>query len=207
MSIHSDRVWRPMLVYYRCDGRCRSSSFQFAGWPYGLCVVSLSLRYHDPLSRTLLQKQRANQRTVTETAPSPRPKEQQQATGKAAKIDFLQMRVPVLLNFPVVLAELPYILASPSKREWTPRGMLPEEWRALTWPFAGILFWWCAGRGMEALQATRRSVVSPRLTWVETALAIVLLLVGVGTGVGIATSTPYAVSDDLLESFGERAIV
>jgi len=32
--------------------------------------------------------------------------------------------------------------------------------------------------------------VSPRLTWVETALAVVLLLIGLGTLVGIATSTP-----------------
>jgi hypothetical protein len=123
--------------------------------------------------------------TVTQIAPPPMTKERQEAADKAAKIDFLRMRVPVLLNFPVVLAELPYILASPDKREWTPRGMLPEEWRALTWPFAGILFWWCAGRGIEALQATRRSVVSPRLTWFETTVAVVLLLIGLGTLVGI----------------------
>lgn len=127
---------------------------------------------------------------ITLIAPPPMTQEPRQAADKAARIDFLRMRVPVLLNFPVVVAELPYIIASPDKREWTPREMLPEEWRAFSWPFAGILFWWCAGRGMEALQAGRKSVVSPRLTWVETALAVVLLLIGLGTLVGIVTSTP-----------------
>jgi di/tricarboxylate transporter len=60
----------------------------------------------------------------------------------------------------------------------------------LSWPFAGILFWWCAGRGIEALQGTRRSVVSPRLTWAETGFAVVLLLIGLATLIGIVTSTP-----------------
>jgi hypothetical protein len=156
-------------------------------WPmrgFLIFELSRSIESHTPAKAT------SESETVTEIAPPPMTKEQQQAADKAAKIDFLRMRVPVLVNFPILLAELPYILASPDKREWAPRGMLPEEWRALTWPFAGISFWWCAGRGMEALQATRRLVVSPRLTWVETALAVVLLLVGLGTLVGIATSTP-----------------
>jgi|SRR5579871_727971 len=127
---------------------------------------------------------------VTQVAIPPMTKEQQQAADKAEGRTFMRMRVPVLLNFPVILAELPYVIASPDKMEWTPRGMLIEEWRALAWPFAGIFFWWCAGRGMEALQGTRRSIVSPQLTWAETALAIVLLLVGLGTLVGLITSTP-----------------
>jgi hypothetical protein len=128
--------------------------------------------------------------SVTQIAIPPMTKEQQQAADQALSRAFLRMHVPVLLNFPVILAELPYVIASPDKMEWTPRGMLIEEWRALAWPFAGIFFWWCAGRGMEALQGTRRSTVSPRLTLAETALAIVLLLVGLGTLVGLITSTP-----------------
>ena len=120
----------------------------------------------------------------------PMTREQQQAADKAEARAFVRMRVPVLLNFPVILAELPYVIASPDKREWTPRGMLIEEWRALAWPFAGIFFWWCAGRGMEALQGARRSIVFPRLTWAETTLAVVLLLIGLGTLVGLITSTP-----------------
>ncbi|SRR5712692_4278092 len=156
-------------------------------WPMrGFLIFEMSraIESHTPAKAT------GESERITLIAPPPMTQEQQRAADKAAKIDFLRMRVPVLLNFPVVVAELPYIVASPDKREWTPRGMLPEEWRALSWPFAGILFWWCAGRGIEALQATRRSVVSPRLTWVETGLAIVLLLIGLGTLVGIATSTP-----------------
>jgi hypothetical protein len=156
-------------------------------WPmrgFLIFEVLRSIESHTPAKAT------SESGTITEIVLAPMTKGQQEAADKAAKVDFLRMRVPVVLNFPVVLAQLPYIVASPNKREWTPGGMLPEEWRAMTWPFAGILFWWCAGRGMEALQATRRSVVAPRLTWVETALAVVLFLVGLATLVGIATSTP-----------------
>jgi hypothetical protein len=96
----------------------------------------------------------------------------------------------VLLDFPVAVAQVPYILANPRKREWTPRGMLPEIWRAISWPFAGALFWWCAGRGIEALLAARRSVVYPRLALVETVFAAVLFCIGVAMLVGIITSTP-----------------
>jgi hypothetical protein len=97
--------------------------------------VSRAIQSHTPAKAT------AESERIALIAPLP--KEQQQAADKAAKVDFLRMRVPVLLSFPVV----------PDKREWTPRGMLPEEWRALTWPFAGILFWWCAGRGIAAAAA------------------------------------------------------
>ena len=116
--------------------------------------------------------------------------QQQQASDRAAKIEDLRMRAPVLLDFPVVIAQLPYILVNPAKTEWIPKGMLPQIWRALSWPFAGVLFWWCAGRGIEALCAARRAVVAPLMTAVETAVAVVLFCIGIATLVGIVTSTP-----------------
>ena len=87
--------------------------------------------------------------------------EQQEAADRAAKLEDLRLRVPVMLNFPVLIPQLPYILVNSEKREWVPRGMLAEVWRALSWPFAGILFWWCAGRGIEALRAAGKAVVAP----------------------------------------------
>lgn len=98
-----------------------------------------------------------------------------------------RMRVLVVLNFPVAIAQVPYVLAG--HREWLPQGMHIETWRALAWPLAGLIFWWLAGRGMEALLASFRSTPKPRLRWAEVTWAVVLLLIGVVTLIGILTST------------------
>src|ERR1700730_6487129 len=116
--------------------------------------------------------------------------EQQQAVDKAAKIEDLRMKAPVVLDFPVVIAECPYIMAKPAKREWVPRGMLTEVWRAISWPFAGILFWWCAGRGIEALRSSRHAIISPRVTLPETIFAAFLVFIGIVVLVGAITCTP-----------------
>jgi hypothetical protein len=97
---------------------------------------------------------------------------------------------PLVLDFPVLLAQVPYILVTPTKREWVPQGMFTDVWRALSWPFAGMFFWWVLGRGVEALFAVRRSVVQPRITWAETSFAGIMFVVGLLTLVGILTSTP-----------------
>ena len=106
----------------------------------------------------------------------------------AEKTELRRMRVPVVLNFPVVVAQVPYLLVR--RREWLPQGMLIETWRALSWPLAGLIFWWLAGRGIEALLASFRSTLHPRLSWMEVTWAIVLLVVGVVTLIGTVTSTP-----------------
>src|SRR5689334_4419361 len=72
--------------------------------------------------------------------------ERQRAADSAYENAMRRMRVPVVLNFPVAVAQVPYVLVT--RREWVPRGMLIEVWRALIWPFAGIAFWWLAGRGI-----------------------------------------------------------
>lgn len=97
---------------------------------------------------------------------------------------------PLVLDFPVLLAQLPYIILSPTKREWVPKGMFPDIWRAVSWPFAGIFFWWLFGRGVEALFAIRQSVLRPRINWAETVFAGTLFIVGLVTLAGILTSTP-----------------
>jgi hypothetical protein len=100
------------------------------------------------------------------------------------------MRVPVALNFPVGIAQLPYVIANPAKREWVPKGMLTETWRAVSWPFAGVLCWWSVGRAIEALRSTRKAIISPRLTLVETVFAAVFVCIGLVVLVGTITSTP-----------------
>jgi len=99
-----------------------------------------------------------------------------------------RLRVPVVLNFPVAVAQVPYVLVR--RREWVPQGMFIESWRALIWPLAGIIFWWLTGRGIEALSASFQSAPHPRLHWVEVTWAAVLLVIGIVTFIGIVTSTP-----------------
>jgi len=67
----------------------------------------------------------------------------QEQADKAARIEKMRMEIPAALNFPVLIAQLPYIV--PLRREWVPLGMLREEWRVVSWPLAGIFFWWPCG--------------------------------------------------------------
>lgn len=116
--------------------------------------------------------------------------ERQRTDDAAAEIADIRMKAPLALNFPVLVWQLPYILVSPAKREWVPRGMSPDTWRSLSWPCLGLFFWWFLGRSVEALLAARRSVVYPRISWIETSFALVLLSTGLITLVGILTTTP-----------------
>jgi hypothetical protein len=121
--------------------------------------------------------------------PAISPEEQQRADLEIRQWE-LRKAVPQALDFPVLVAELPYILIRPGRREWTPRGMYPADWHALSWPVAGMVFWWYLGRAIEAVSAARRSVVFPRIKWFEVAYAVALFVFGVVALVGIVTSTP-----------------
>jgi hypothetical protein len=121
--------------------------------------------------------------------------ENQRKDDALIKAADLRMKAPLALDFPVLVAQLPYILASPAKREWAPKGMPPDIWRALSWPFAGVVFWWFLGTSVEALSAARRSVLHRRISSVETAFAIILSGAGLVALVGVLTSTPDDRSD------------
>jgi len=84
--------------------------------------------------------------------------------------------VPLMLNLPSGLVQLPYAILSPGREDWRPRGINLRTWRVISWPIVGILFWWCAGRGIEALIAGRRRLVHPQITWIETGIAAILFL-------------------------------
>jgi len=82
--------------------------------------------------------------------------------------------LPSVLNLPSGLIQLPYVILSPSKDEWVPVGLDLMTWRAISWPLLGFLFWWGAGRGIDALLAARHRRVQPRISWVEAAAGIAL---------------------------------
>jgi hypothetical protein len=81
------------------------------------------------------------------------------------------MSAPAVLNIPCSLLGL-------LRREAVPLGMLPEFWRSVSWPFFGIIFWWIAGRGIEALVASRRGLLSPSITWIEVFVACLVVALG-----------------------------
>jgi hypothetical protein len=84
--------------------------------------------------------------------------------------------LPLMLNLPAGLVQLPYAILNPAKEDWRPKGINLRTWRVMSWPIIGILFWWCAGRGIEALIAGRRRLVNPQITWPETMMAVVVFL-------------------------------
>jgi hypothetical protein len=85
---------------------------------------------------------------------------------------------PSVLNLPVMMVDLPYVILNPAKTEWVPKGMDFKRWRAISWPFVGLISWWVAGRGVEALLSARRSAIHPLIGWVETAIGILVLAIG-----------------------------
>ena len=99
------------------------------------------------------------------------------------------MRVPLILDCPVLLAELPYVILSPDKNEWRPAGFSLDIWRALSLPVAGMALWWLASRGLRALVCFGTSLPMPRISILETVIAAVLLACGLVAAVAIGTST------------------
>jgi cytochrome c oxidase assembly factor CtaG len=55
-----------------------------------------------------------------------------------------------------------------------PGGVQRELWLSVTWPLAGLIFWWIAGRAIDALRAARSCAIAPRITRVETLVALLL---------------------------------
>lgn len=76
--------------------------------------------------------------------------------------------LPIALNLPCGLVQLPYVILNPAKQEWIPRDIDIQTWRVISWPLVGCLFWWVAGRGIDGLIAARRRLLLPRITWIET---------------------------------------
>src|SRR5258708_27147966 len=116
--------------------------------------------------------------------------EKQRTNEAATRVAEIRTKAPLALNFPVLVVQIPYVVLNPTKQERVPRGMSFDTWRALSWPFAGILFWWFLGRSVEAFLAARRSVVHRRISWIETGFALILLVIGLVAFIGLLTTTP-----------------
>lgn len=106
--------------------------------------------------------------------------------------------IPLMLNLPSGLVQLPYAILNPANEDWRPRGINLRTWRVVSWPIIGILFWWCAGRGIEALIAGRRRLVNPQITWPETVMAVAVFLFCGFTAISLPLSAQHDRSFPLL---------
>jgi hypothetical protein len=107
------------------------------------------------------------------------------------------MKVVAALNIPVGLLQIPYVVVSSDKNEWTPPGIDLFVWRAMVWPILGMLFWWIAGRGAEALAAARQKRLTPPIHWLEMIVGLLLLAMGVLLFLVFALNRPRDDPSDL----------
>jgi hypothetical protein len=63
--------------------------------------------------------------------------------------------------------------------------MLMWPWRNLSWPIVGIVFWWLAGRSIEALLSSRHKVLLPRIRWWEIVVSLPVLTLGAICTIGL----------------------
>jgi hypothetical protein len=95
------------------------------------------------------------------------------ATRRRDELAGLRVSVPAMLNIPSGFLGL-------ARPELMPKSMFPPFWRAITWPLVGIVFWWIAGRAVDALLSIRRRVFQPSITWIEAAVGALLFAGCVG---------------------------
>jgi len=78
------------------------------------------------------------------------------------------------INLPGGALQLPIALLTRGHQIWKPPGIEFQTWNALTWPVLGLVFWWIAGRGIDALLAARRKISLPSIRWTETVVGFIL---------------------------------
>jgi hypothetical protein len=115
---------------------------------------------------------------------------------------FTRLRLwgPALLNLPAMWLDLPRAIVTGARNEWAPVGMTFQYWRALAWPLVGILLWWIAGRGIEALIAAFGGNVRPTLTHAEVVAALLFALLGIVAFLGPLLD-PSSINGELVGIF------
>jgi len=119
----------------------------------------------------------------------------------------IRLTTPAALNLPVGFIQVPFVLFSPDRTEWAPDTMLLGEWRALSWPFLGLIFWWVAGRGLEAFFAAARgrrfAIIRPPLHWIEGTVGLSLFVLGSVAGLMFAFDlNPFVLMRDWVFAAG-----
>lgn len=84
------------------------------------------------------------------------------------------MHTVIVINLPAAVFHVPYAIFSTSHQVWTPGHVDARLWQAITSPILGMVFWWVAGRGLDALMAAARKHFVPKITWTETIIGFLL---------------------------------
>jgi hypothetical protein len=85
----------------------------------------------------------------------------------------LRLTIATDLNLPSALFHVPIAMMRSARRS----GADPMVITAIGWPTVGMIFWWVAGRGIEALLNSFRNVIAPRISAPEILLAVIMLVV------------------------------
>jgi hypothetical protein len=80
-----------------------------------------------------------------------------------------------LLNMPAMFLQLPEAILRADHNIWTPPGLDPRTWQALSSSILGMLFWWMAGRAIEALRALKERQCHPQINWFETIVGFLIM--------------------------------
>jgi hypothetical protein len=107
------------------------------------------------------------------------------------RITEARLQTPALLNLPVAVVALPYAIFSPTKNDWVPPGMQVRTWRAISWPFVGLIFWWVVGVSIDALFSARQDRIHPKVRWSHSVISLAALACGV-----MFLLLPFCVSAD-----------
>ena len=120
------------------------------------------------------------------------------------------------LNIPALVVQLPYVIASDAKTEWTPAGMDLHIWRGVTYPWICLPFWWIAGRAIDALKVIKHNRVVPRIRWIEVVIGFLWVAGGVTLFIGFLVSpssdkdadlTRFAASGGLWALLGSLSVI
>ena len=84
------------------------------------------------------------------------------------------MQTVTVINLPAAMVDLPYAIFSEKHENWSPGHMDPRVWQAISCPIMGMIFWWMAGRGADALVAFRSRRMIPVISWAETIVGFLL---------------------------------
>jgi hypothetical protein len=91
------------------------------------------------------------------------------------------MATVIIINLPAAVFELPLMI----KQNWPSPTWDSQTLRAVTWPILGLVFWWMAGRGADALIASRERRLFPRMGWVETVVGSLIMASGGATVIAV----------------------
>jgi hypothetical protein len=100
------------------------------------------------------------------------------------------------LDLPGGLVQLPSIFFRVDKTAWHPPGIENALWCAISWPVLALLFWWMAGRALEALQVLGHFQIRPRITLIESIIGGVFMAGGIVLVIGLTVGEGKRVYTD-----------